>query len=119
MFSVSVSEDDYLLVILSGRGTLPRYQAVASFIGQLLTSARGYRALIDLMAANPVLTEDEHRQLAQQVSKDWAHAQVAVVVPGEHATVGKWASGAGCANIRVFTSLHDAGDWLKIEAKGP
>jgi hypothetical protein len=119
VFSVSVSEDDYLLVIVSGQGTLPRYRAVASFIGELLTSARGYRALIDLMAAHPVLTREEHRELARQVSDEWAHAHVAVVVPSVlEAAVGEWASLATGANIQVFTNLHDAGDWLRVVPQG-
>jgi hypothetical protein len=68
--------------------------------------------------SQPRLTPDEHRQLGEQVRNLWTGVQVAVVVPiVERVLIGEEAARAGGANIRTFTDLHEAGDWLLSTVK--
>jgi hypothetical protein len=118
MFNVSVLRDGYLLVIVSGVGGLASYCAVVSFVAELLQRERQDRVLVDLLGSQPSLTRDEHRQLGEQVRRLWTGVQVAVVVPTvERVLIGEEAARAGGANIRTFTDLHEAGDWLTIDSQ--
>jgi hypothetical protein len=114
VFSLSVLRDSYLLVIVSGKGTLAGYCAVVSFISELLKREHDDRVLVDMLGSQPALSPDEHRELGEQVARLWRDSQVAVVVPSaDRVLIGERAAVAGGANIRTFTDLHSAGDWLK------
>jgi hypothetical protein len=115
MFSVSVVKDTYLLVVVSGRGTLGTFRAVARFVADLIAIEHDERVLVDLLASEQAMNRDEHVVLVDLVAKLWKGTQVAVVVPSaERALIGAQAAQANGANIRTFTNLHDAGDWLKV-----
>jgi hypothetical protein len=115
MFSVSVVKDSYLLVVVSGRGTLGTFRAVARFVADLIAIEHDERVLVDLLASEQAMNRDEHRVLVDLVAKLWKGTQVAVVVPSdERALIGQQAAQANGANLRTFTNLHDAGDWLKL-----
>jgi hypothetical protein len=115
MFSVSVVKDTYLLVVVSGRGTLGTFRAVAGFVADLIAIERDERVLVDLLASEQAMNHDELCMLGDHVGKLWKGVQVAVVVPSaERALIGGKAAQANGANIRTFTNLHDAGDWLKV-----
>jgi hypothetical protein len=117
MFSLSVVSDGYLLVIVSGKGSLARYRAVVGFIADLIESEHEHHVLVDMLSSEPSLTLDEHRQLGDEVAMQWRDAQVAVVVPSaERVLVGEQAAQAGGTNMRTFTNLHDAGEWLRVSA---
>lgn len=114
MFSVSVMKQQYLLVVVSGRGGFARFRAVAGFVEELINAENERRVLVDLLAAEPTLSTEEHRQLGGHLATLWNGAQVAFVVPtSERVLVGEEAARANGANIRTFTNLHDAGDWLE------
>jgi hypothetical protein len=119
MFTVSVLRDSYLLVIVSGVGGLTSYCAVTSFVSELLKREHEDRVLVDMLGSHPALSADEHRELGQQVARLWKDSQVAVVVPSaDRVLIGEQAAVAGGANIRTFTDLHSAGDWLKTTSEG-
>jgi hypothetical protein len=115
MFSVSVVKDSYLLVVVSGRGTLDTFRAVAGFVTDLIAIDRDERVLVDLLASEQSMNRDELCMLGEHVGKLWKGTQVAVVVPSdERALIGGDAAKANGANIRTFTNLNDAGEWLKL-----
>jgi hypothetical protein len=105
----------YCSLVVSGYGGLGRFRALVGFVGDLIKSEHEERVLVDLMASEPALNRDEHRKLGEHAGKRWKDAQVAVVVPSvERVLIGEQAAQADGANIRTFTNLHDAGDWLKV-----
>jgi hypothetical protein len=115
MFSVSVVKDSYLLVVVTGRGTLGTFRAVAGFVADLIAIEHDERVLVDLLASEQVMDRDELSMLGEHVGKVWKGTQVAVVVPSaERALIGGQAAQANGANIRTFTNLNDAGEWLKL-----
>jgi hypothetical protein len=119
MFSLSVQRDGYLLVIVSGKGTLATYCAVVAFVAELVERERNPRVLVDPLGSEPALSPQEHRELGEQVGRLWNHTQVAVVVPStERVLIGEQAAQARGAHISTFTDLHAAGDWLKEPACG-
>jgi hypothetical protein len=116
--SIRVFCGRYLLVIVSGVGGLASYCAVVSFVAELLQREPEDRVLVDLLGSQPSFTRDEHRQLGEQVRRLWTGVQVAVVAPTvERVLIGEEAAKAGGANIRTFTDLHEAGDWLTIDSQ--
>jgi hypothetical protein len=116
VFSLSVQEDGYLLVVVSGQGRFGTYRAVLTFVGELIESENEHRVLIDLLASEPTMSADEHRELGKHLALISNGVQIAIVVPStERVLIGEQAAQSAGGNIKTFTNLHDAGDWLHVK----
>jgi hypothetical protein len=116
VFSLSVQEDGYMLVVVSGQGRFGTYRAVLTFIGELITGENEHRVLIDMLASEPKMSADEHHTLGKYLALISKGVQIAVVVPStERVFIGEQAAQSAGGNIKTFTNLHDAGDWLNVK----
>lgn len=117
MFSLSVVSDGYLLVILSGKGSLENYRAAVGFVGDLVRTGAERRVLVDMLACEAELCADEHREVGERAGRLWKAAQVAIVATrAENVVIGVDAARQAGANVRTFNNLRDAEEWLGLGA---
>lgn len=100
MFNAGVQhEGAYVLVVATGRAELPELCALAEFSSKIASMRGCKRVLIDLLAVDRSLSQEEDTQLGAHLAAVFRDIErVASVRPHAHAS---WSS-----HIRVFSTLE-------------
>jgi hypothetical protein len=117
MFTVSVQRDGYLLAAAVGRAELGDLCGMAGLVAEVARFSGLKQAVLDLLAVEPLLTTEEHEQLGNAIARILHWLQVASVIAfAERVSVSELVAQRAGLNLKTFTNLVDAEQWLQIGA---
>lgn len=115
LFNVAVQHGGpYLLVVASGRAHLCDFFGLFDLAARVAQMKAHRRAIVDLLAVEPVLSFTEHLQLGAHVATALAGLdRVATVVDARFKTgTSEEAAQKHGLNLRTFVDIHEATEWL-------
>lgn len=118
MFSVSIQKGGTLIAAGVGEADVPDLCGMAALVAEVARRAGKNRALLDLLAVRPSLSQAQHIELGNRIAAILAGLHVAVVVPdAERVSSGERAAQQSGLALKTFTSLAEAEDWLATHGR--
>lgn len=113
-FNVTMHPGRYLLVVGTGDARIADYVHAISAAAELARRERTTRVLLDLLSVEPNLSPDEHSMVGRHAGEAFRDIEkVACVVDKRFRTgVGEKAAQAIGKQLRTFTKLSEAEEWL-------
>ena len=117
LFNAAVqAEGPYLLVTASGDAELPELLALSDFPAAVARRRACKRALFDLLALRPRLSPADHVELGAHIAKTLRDMErVAVVLSEEADRLAADLAAQHGLDVRTFSTLREANDWLVQE----
>ena len=116
MFNVGVQEGaGYLLIVTSGAGTVAPLCSANRFIEEILRRTGARRVLLDMMALNLLVNEEERRQVVLSLYEGMSQLErLAILVP-RAASLGMLLEAARATGVQAteFDNALDAEKWLQ------
>lgn len=114
-FALSVYPGPFLMVVATGTGDLGGVLSAVDLVATAASRNGHARALLDLMAVEIELSPVDHLTFGAHMAYVLQRFErVASVIPAQYRTgATEQAAQAAGLNVRMFTALNDAIDWVQ------